>query len=261
MPPLNHPAHITVPREALENELLLASEMRTLDIVHRAYAHDVRGPLNAMQLSLELLCGLLLDAEAGDPPGGAGPWQRHVSVLREELAKLNRTVQGLLDQQLPLGSVRHRFDLASLVREVAGALRGQAARQRVQITLAVQDEALLVHGLQDRIRQALLNLAVHALEGMPNAGRLAIGVSGRDETCTLYVEHSGPPLSQEALASLERLQPVACDGRPLAGLCAARLVAQSHGGELRIEAVPVGAERLGLVIRCPVPAEPASTPD
>jgi signal transduction histidine kinase len=258
MPAAEGPTSVTVPYDALETELLLASQMRSLDIVRRAYAHDVRGPLNAMQLSVELLCGLLLDVGAGEAPGGTAAWQRHVSVLREELAKLNRTLQSLLDQELPLDSVRRRFEPVSLVREVAAALRGQAARQRVAIGVETFEQQLMVDGCRERVKQALLNMALHGLEGSPDGGRCTIGASRAGESCTLYVIHGGPPLTQQAAALLEQLQPVARDGRLLAGLCAARLVALSHGGDLVIEAAEGGAERLGLVLKCAVAAEQAA---
>jgi signal transduction histidine kinase len=239
---------ITLPREALENELLLASQMRTLAIVHRAYAHDVRSPLNAMQLSLELLSGMLADEAAGAAPGGCAPWQRHVSVLREELGKLNRTVQALLDQHTPLGSAAQTFELTQLVREVAAVLRGQAAQQRVQLSIDVPERPVLVQGFRDRLRQALLNLAVRALHAMPGAGRLAIGMLRNQSRCTVYVEHNGTPLAQDALRAIERLE-LAGSGEPVAGLCAASLVAQSHGGEMIVQSGP-GSERMGLVLEC-----------
>jgi signal transduction histidine kinase len=253
------PTHLSVLREALLNEIMLASQMRTLQAVQRAYAHDVRGPLNAMQLTLELLCGVMLDAQAAEPAGGAAAWQRHLAVLREELVKLNRTVQALLEQQVPLGSSVQRFQLAGLAREVAHALRGHAAQQRVEIAVEVPPAEILVQGVRDRLRQALLNVAVHALQGVPAAGRLVIGVSQANQSCTLYVEHSGEPLSEQALASLDQLQFTAPDGRALAGLCAARLVARSHGGDLCIHEVSTATgpgERLGLAVQCRVAAVP-----
>jgi signal transduction histidine kinase len=227
--------------------------MRTLAAVHRPHAHDVRSVLNAMQLSVELLTGLLADDEAAAAPGGIAQWQRHVSVLREELAKLNRSLRPLLEQPEPLGLARQRFDVRDPIHELAAVLRSQAARQRVAMSLHLPDVPVMVHGNRDRLRQALLNLLLHALNGMPDKGRLAIRLAAAETDCQVHVEHSGLPLEDEARRRLERLEPAGDDGGRLASLCAARLVAESHGGGLSVEGLPDKGERLRLRLRYAAP--------
>lgn len=247
------PGPLVLPRDVVENELLLASQMRTLGAVHRPCAHDVRSVLNAIQLSVELLTGLLADAGAAAAPGGTAQWQRHVTVLREELARLNRALRGLLEQPEPLPAARQNFDLRSPIQELAAVLRSQAARQRVVMSLDLPDAPVMINGNRDRLGQAVLNLLVHALNGMPDNGRLAIRLLASDAQCRVQVEHTGPPLPEEARHRLERLEPYADDGGRLSALCAARLVAESHRGGLTVECLSDGVERLELLLACPPP--------
>lgn len=238
---------IALPRGLIEAELLLASQMRTSSLVLRAYAHDARTPLNAMQLSVELLETILADADDAGVPGAKALWQRHIGVLREECGKLSRTLQALVEQQQPLRASAQIFDLRSVVHDVVGILRGQAARQRVRLTAEAPEWPVMMQGCRDRIKQGLLNMGVHALDKVPEGGRLRLELSadGGDH-CTLSVEHDGTPTPPQDLTRVECLL---ADGK-LAGLWAARLAAESHAGTLAFEQGPGQGGRIRMVLSC-----------
>ena len=247
--------------DMLETDLVLASQMRSLVHVYRVMAHDLKAPLNSMQLTLELLADSLAEEDPfGTPAGARDRRQRHVSILREELARLNRALQSMLDQGEPLGSVPHAFDLRELAREVTRLLTPQARRQRVELDLRLPDAEVRVTGHRDRIKQALVNLALSALEGMAGGGRLAIRL-GRDDRVQLSFQDSGTGVPEGLLDEVYQTHFTREKSRAGTRLYVARLVVESHGGELVVESDPGRGTRYLVILPAAGLAETAaSTP-
>jgi signal transduction histidine kinase len=227
--------------DMLETDLVLASQMRSLAHVYRVLAHDLKGPLNAMQLTLELLA----DSDAREPsPAAAGTRerrQRYLTILRDELGRLDRTLVAMLEQKEPLGSVSAPFDLREVIQEVRRVLLPQARRQRVELKTELPETALAVSGYRDRVKQALLNLALRGIEGMPDGGRLLISASADDATAVVTVQDSGPGLPAGLLDEIYQIHYTTRKSASGIGLYMARLVAESHGGDLVEEGGPEGS--------------------
>jgi signal transduction histidine kinase len=218
--------------DALETDLLLASRMRSLVHVYRVLAHDLKAPLNAMQLTLELLA----DSTAyDDAPDGGVRRRRHVEILREELARLNRILQMTLDRKESLDAVRQRFDLREVIREIVVLLAPQARGQRVELRILLPDNAVSLHGYRDRIKQALLNIATNRLEAMPGGGRLELCVSANEAELNVRMSDTGSGIPAELLEALERIHFTTKHEGGGTGLYVARLVVDSHGGEMAVQ--------------------------
>jgi signal transduction histidine kinase len=238
--------------DMLETDLVLASQMRSLAHVYRVLAHDLKGPLNTMQLTLELLA----DSISRDPAlaGASERRHRYVTVLREELGRLDRTLRAMLEQKEPLGSTSARFDLRDVIHEVGRVLLPQACRQRVEMKMRLPDAALDVTGYRDRVMQALLNLALRGLEAMPDGGRLAISARLGDAAAVITIEDTGPGLPAGLLDEIYQLHYTTQKSTSGIGLYMARLVIESHGGELVEECGAGPGARFKLTLPLSAPA-------
>jgi signal transduction histidine kinase len=217
--------------DVLETDLLLASRMRSLVHVYRVLAHDLKAPLNAMQLTLELLA----DATAYEH-GVAGNTrrQRHIEVLREELARLNRILQSMLDQKEPIASIAHRFDIREVIREIIVLLAPQARAQRVDLQVTLPDEPLALRGYRDRIKQALLNIAINALEAMPSGGRLDISLGATVSEARVRITDTGPGIPDESMDQIYQIYFTSKGTGNGIGLYVARVVVETHGGQIAV---------------------------
>lgn len=217
--------------DALETDLLLASRMRSLVHVYRVLGHDLKAPLNAMQLTLELLA----DSSAyDDTPDGGVRRRRHVEVLREELARLSRILQTMLDRKEALEMVRQRFDLREVVREIVVLLAPQARGQRVELRILLPDNAVWLHGYRDRIKQALLNIAINGLEAMPGGGRLELYLGAGEAELSVRISDTGPGIPDELLEAVEQICFTTRSEGSGIGLYVARRVIESHGGDMAV---------------------------
>lgn len=223
--------------EAFETDLRLATQMRGLARVYGALAHELKAPLGAMGLNLELLSEAL-SADPTDDPGIRARQQRYAGVLREELDRLNRSLVAVLNQTTSLTEARAPFDLRQLLQDLNTLLAPQAKQQHVAIEEQLPDTEVRLSGLRDRLKQALLNIATNALEAMPNGGCLGVSLQAGNGHATIAIRDSGPGISPEALAKIYSMYFSTKSGGTGIGLYVARSVVESHGGRIEVESVP-----------------------
>lgn len=217
-----------------EHDLLLASQMHSISRLYRSMAHDLRSPLNAMVVNLELLGDAV--APGADKPDVAQRRQRYVRVLKEEMQRLNRLLLAFLTQTSPVLDSRRRFDLAALLEEMIGFVEPQAKKQKAELVLELPDPAVESHGRADEIRSAALSLVVNALEAVEDRddGRIVMGAAREDGDALLWVEDNGPGVPSEAVDKIFDLYYTTRPSGSGPGLHVARRVAERHGGSLEL---------------------------
>ena len=215
--------------EAIEVEARLERQLEGLGRVHRMLAHELRAPLAAMMINLDML------HERLSPDGSADETtRRHVDVLREELQRLSRSLTGILNQTVPM-SPPERFDLAGSLADLVALLTPQANRQGVEVETRLPDEPLPMRGYPNRLRQAFLNVAVNALEAMPHGGRLTVEARRQGSKAQVALRDTGPGIAPEALPRLYDAEFSTKNGGSGIGLHVARALVELHGGEIEIE--------------------------
>ena len=116
----------------LEQELEVARRLAAIGRLTTNVGHEVKNPINAMVVHLELLRGKL--ASAAFDRGSA---QKHVEILADEMQRLDRVVETLADFSRPMDLDLREHDLRRVIDqtlELAGAeLRGKLRRRRVGV--------------------------------------------------------------------------------------------------------------------------------
>jgi signal transduction histidine kinase len=219
--------------DAFETDLRLASQMRSLAGIYGALAHELKAPLGAMALNLELLNDALhLDAD--ETPALRERRQRYATVLRAELARLNRSLVSVLSQTSAIRQSQERFDLREVVRDLEALLTPQAKQQRVDLTVALPESGILLAGHRDRLKQALLNIATNALEAMPDGGSMGVSVNSRHGHATVSIRDTGPGIPPDILGKIYGMYFTTKNGGTGIGLYVARSIVESHGGDIRV---------------------------
>jgi signal transduction histidine kinase len=230
-PAEDHLVLLSDPRalEAMEVDARLERQIDGLGRVYRTLAHELRAPLSAMLMSLDLLQESL-SGEGERPPAT----QRHVDVLRAELDRLSRSLSGILTQTVP-GAPPERFDLAGSLADLVALLAPQARRQTVELLTELPEGPLPIRGYPDRLRQAFLNVAVNALEAMPRGGRLTVEARRDGTRAFVAMRDTGPGIPPDALPHLFDPDFSTKNGGSGIGLHVARALVELHGGEIRVE--------------------------
>lgn len=224
--------------DALETDARLASQLEGLARVYRTAAHELRAPLSAMMINLDLLRETLA-APRHQPADERGRQERYVGVLRDELTRLNRSLHEMLTSTVPSSEEQTKFDLRAMFEELGTLLAPQAKRQRVDLALELGDGPITLIGHPDRLKQAFLNVLVNALEAMADrGGKLDVRMSLNGSRVGVAIQDTGPGIPRDVLARIYELDFSTKGGGSGIGLYVARSLVELHGGEIRVESKP-----------------------
>jgi len=218
-------------------------------------AHEVKNPLNAMMIHLELLrqqfTGKPAPTRGGTGGSGhalavASPPQpidstkalQHVDVIAGEIRRLDEVVQGFLKftrpEELKLQPVR----LKPLFDEVVPIVQPEATRTAVALDVdcnGVPD----VNGDPAMLRQAFLNLALNACQAMPGGGTLRVKCeSARDRRVAISFSDTGIGIKPEHLSRIFDLYFTTKQQGSGIGLSMVYRTIQMHDGEIEVESTP-----------------------
>ncbi len=221
--------------DAFETDLRLATQMRGLARVYGALAHELKAPLGAMSINLELLNDALHADADSDDPTLPDRRRRYVTVLRDELARLNRSLISVLNQSTSLTERRARFDLRELIRDIEALLSPQAKQQHVSLDVRLAETEMPLMGHRDRLKQAILNIATNALEAMPDGGQMGMACEPRNGHASLLIRDSGPGIPPDVMGKIYGMYFTTKTGGTGIGLYVARSVVESHGGNIHVD--------------------------
>ncbi len=199
-------------------------------------AHEVRNPLTGVALLLDDLH----DRLAGEADRAL------VARALGELERLEGIVQELLDYARVDRGHKRRCDAAEVVRSSLFLVQKAARSQGVDVVVAVADAAGPVLADPDKLKQALLNLYLNALQAMPDGGRLRVAVEEVGDRVRIRVEDTGTGIPAGELDRIfEPFYSLRPGGSGL-GLSIAHTIAEDHGGRLDVVSAPGEGARFTL---------------
>jgi signal transduction histidine kinase len=232
--------------DSLETEIRLANQLQGMARVYRTVAHELRAPLSAMMIHLDLLReSLTVDGASDADKENQG---RYVVVLREELERLNRSLSEVLTQTIPSPDQRDKFDLREALGELGTLLAPQARRQGVELKTKMPEEPVFLVGHRDRLKQSFLNIAVNALEAMPQGGRMSLEMQLEDGRVRVSIVDTGRGIPSDVLARIyERDFTTKGTGSGI-GLYVARTLVEMHGGGIETDSHEGQGTRVEVVL-------------
>jgi signal transduction histidine kinase len=208
----------------IENEIELSRRMAAIGRLTSGVAHEVKNPINAIVVHLELLREKMREI---DPDT-----RRHLDIIGREIHRLDRVVQTLIDFSRPLELRLSDFDLRRLMEDVALLASPEAARQGVRVETTLGNEPVPVRADADLMKQALLNVVINGVQAMSDGGVLSL-VARRDEPAAIIeVRDQGagiPPEIRDKIFNLYFTTKKAGSG---IGLAMSYRVLQLHNGGL-----------------------------
>jgi signal transduction histidine kinase len=217
--------------QRLETQLDFATKLAALNRITAGVAHEVKNPLHAMVLHLELLSAKL---DAGLDP------KPHVDILMSEVNRLKRVVQTFLDFTRPVELKPQQIDANVLTREVV-LLAADARAQGIDMEESYGVGPLVIKADPDLLKQAILNIIINGCQVMPQGGRLSVE-TGRDEESRVFIAitDSGPGIPEDLRDKIFNLYYTTKPKGSGIGLAQAFRAVQLHNGRIKIES-EVGA--------------------
>jgi signal transduction histidine kinase len=236
---------------------------RSLGRLMAGVTHEVRNPLNAMAIHLELVrehllrlqrnsrapvgAVLGLDGREESTPEVTGA-REHLDVIGSEIKRLDEVITGFVrfirPEELQLGPV----DVQLLIAEVIALVDPDARRNGITCRAIVTDGLPELRADPALLRQALLNLALNACQAMPDGGTLRVtcraASRGRVE---IDVEDTGVGIPPENLQKIFDLYFTTKEKGSGIGLSMVYRIVQLHDGEVEVQSTPGRGTRFRLV--------------
>src|SRR3984885_1009549 len=219
--------------------------------------HEVKNPINAMVLHLELLRGKLAPSGVEAFSGA----QRHVEILAGEMQRLDRVVQTLADFSRPMELHLREHDLRQVVGIVMELMATEMQENRVVIKVNAPKEPLIVRVDAQLMQQALLNLLLNGMQAMPDGGAMVVRLRRDHQFVVVEVIDEGVGIAPELLPRIFELYFTTKPKGSGIGLAMTYRILQLHGGamEVRSNADPDSVERgTTFTFRLPIAAGAAT---
>ena len=226
-------------------------------------AHEVKNPLNAMMIHLELLrtkirsgalaaesrpqpvaasgAGIGLTDAVRDP--GLSPAVKgalsHVEIIESEIRRLDEVVQGFLKFTRPEELRLQPVYLGELFGEILPVIEPEAQANNVKVVVDVPLSLAPVNGDSSMLRQAFLNLAINGCQAMPSGGTLRlVGATASQNRMEVRVEDTGVGIPPEHLQKIFDLYFTTKDHGTGIGLSMVYRIVQMHDGEVEVQSTP-----------------------
>lgn len=212
-------------------------------------AHEVRNPLNSVQINLSILEQEVREAVPDR--------EAHVfEVLRKIAGEVKRlddfVAEFLRFARLPGLSVE-RVAVAPLVTDLAAFIAAEYTKKGVALDVDLLGaDTALVDGFQ--LKQALLNLLLNALQATPSGGQVVVRTSAGEDCLVVTVIDDGEGMSSETCEkAFTPFFTTREEGTGL-GLPLVRRIAEQHKGTIEISS----AEGRGTTVTMVFPAPAGS---
>lgn len=220
-----------------------AERLAAVGVLAASLAHEVRNPLNSINLQLVLLSRRLgrLEAEA------RGELEKLVETARKEIARLDTLVQ----ESLSLAKIDRLTvvpaDPCEAVREVLSLMKPLAAERGVVVEAEIGRRLPKVPHDREKIKQVLINLMRNSIEAMPGGGTLRVSCGRHEGGVLIRVEDTGPGIETSADV-FDLFVTTKPDGTGL-GLPIARRIVEAHGGALAYESDPGRGTKFTITLK------------
>ncbi len=223
----------------LEAQRHEAEEMAALGSLAANLAHEIRNPLNSINLNLELLEEDLEGQEAG----------ASLQTTRTEVGRLARLVSDFLTYARPSQPSLSTLKAGPLLNEVVDFLSPEARTMGVHLRLASGTSGqggLTISGDGAQLRQVLLNLTLNAVQAVadltPDSRVVELAAARQEAAALLIVRDRGRGIPDEQLQQVRRAFHSLRRGGSGLGLAIVDRIVSAHGGRLELANLSPGFE-------------------
>jgi len=228
------------------DEIEMSRRLSASGRLTRGVAHEVKNPINAIVLHLQLLRNKLAQQEPDT--------RRHMDIIDSEIRRLDRVVQTLVDFTRPRDLHLEEVDLRRLLDDVAQLASPDAEQHGVTIERHLPEMRLPVKVDVDLMKQAILNVVLNGVQAMPSGGALTITARRDNDVVTAEVHDQGGGIPQEMHDKIFELYFTTKKEGSGIGLAQTYQILQWHYGSVDF----ASTEGTGTVFRFQIPAAGAT---
>jgi signal transduction histidine kinase len=231
----------------LEDRLHQAERLSSIGQLASGIAHEIRNPLNFINLSIDHLRSRFLPTD----PHSQEEFTHLVSWMKTEIHRLNTMITNFLTYGKPLKLEARPCDLTPLLRDVVSMVSGKAEEQGIEVErdFSVNLPRVLIDG--EQIKTCFVNVLVNAFQAMPQGGKLTITArlvngtdpsppspsSGSGRWVEARFQDTGSGIAPEDLAKVFEPYFTTKEVGIGLGLALTKKIVEEHGGVITLASV------------------------
>lgn len=234
----------------IESELEVSRRLADIGRLTSGVGHEVKNPINAIVVHLELLRGKLDRKEAGS--------ERHLDIIQDEIRRLDRVVQTLVDFSRPVDLELSTQDIKHIVSTVLALASPELEQRHVRVISMLPPQALYARVDADLLRQAILNVVLNGAQAMADGGELEAELRQDGRHVTISIRDQGCGIPKEIQDRIFNLYFTTKRNGTGIGLAMTYRILQLHNGSITVESrVDRGTE---FILRLPMSSAKESSP-
>jgi PAS domain S-box-containing protein len=175
-----------------ERATLLAEKLAATGRLVRTLAHEVRNPLSNIHMSLEQLVGLTRDED-----------RIYLDIIDRNGKRINDLITELLTSSKPAEMALERIVAQNVIDESLAAAVDRLTLKQIKLKLQYPESPCYIRGDQGKLKIAILNIIINAIEAMDGTSReLKIVLSCNEENNLIEITDTGCGIPQENLSKL-----------------------------------------------------------
>ena len=226
----------------INRELQTADRLSAISRITSGVAHEVKNPLNAILLHVEVARSKL---SRGDTDVA-----EQMEIISREILRLDRVVRTFLDFTRPVELQLDNVPMQDLVREIVDLARPQTEAANIRVSVRQEAEGVEVRVDRDLLKQAVLNVVVNAMQAMPEGGELRFEASASKDTAELRISDTGEGIPPELRDKIFRLYFSTKKEGSGIGLAMTFRIVQIHDGTIDVTSEP--GKGTTFAIRLPI---------
>ncbi len=175
------------------SQLLQAERLSSLAEIASGVVHEIRNPLGAIKGAVEIL---------EDELAENSPRREFALIAKQEVERIDKLVQEFFHFARAKEPNKQPTDINGLIHAVELLIEKQANSQSVEVAEDLAEHLPLVFLDPEQIKQVLLNLAINALQAMPNGGKLIFRSFQKNDKLFIETEDTGGGIDETVKAKI-----------------------------------------------------------
>jgi signal transduction histidine kinase len=211
----------------IESDLELSRRLAAIGRLTAGVGHEVKNPINAIVVHLELMRNKLGDADHRA--------MRHLEVIESEIQRLDRVVQTLVDFSRPVELQLKEQDLRRVVSAVLMLASAELETRDVHVESDLPDRPVMAKVDSDLLKQALLNVVLNGAQAMAEGGKLKVRLAEDGRMALLSIHDQGGGIPDDVRDKIFDLYfTTKKDGSGI-GLAMTYRIVELHNGSIEVE--------------------------
>ena len=216
--------------QQISRRLQMAERLSAISGITSGVAHEVKNPLNAILMHVELARMKLSRADYD--------LETHMETISREILRLDRVVKTFLDFTRPLELKLEEVSVEEFMAEIVQLAGPHAASRGITVNVLQEAQGVAIRVDRDLMKQAVLNVVVNAIEAMPEGGQLGLEAVVEDDQVGIRVVDTGPGIPPELREKIFRLYFTTKKEGSGIGLAMTFRVVQLHDGTIDFSSEP-----------------------